>query len=88
VRIYSGADLQWCGFTVVRIYSGADLQWCGFTVVRISMDYLLNNARCVCQLQIEAQSMFMFVYTLANSTKQAGKKFGSKTLVTKGKQRS
>jgi hypothetical protein len=29
VRIYSGADLQWCGFTAVRIYSGADLQWCG-----------------------------------------------------------
>jgi hypothetical protein len=29
VRIYSGADLQRCGFTVVRIYSGADLQWCG-----------------------------------------------------------
>jgi hypothetical protein len=23
----------------VRIYSGADLQWCGFTVVRISMDF-------------------------------------------------
>jgi hypothetical protein len=29
VRIYSGAYLQWCGFTVVRIYSGADLQRCG-----------------------------------------------------------
>jgi hypothetical protein len=24
VRIYSGADLQWCKFTVVRIYSGAE----------------------------------------------------------------
>jgi hypothetical protein len=24
VRIYSSADIQWCGFTVVRIYSGAD----------------------------------------------------------------
>jgi hypothetical protein len=26
----------------VRIYSGADLQWCGFTVVRISMDFVYS----------------------------------------------
>jgi hypothetical protein len=28
VRIYSGADLQWCGFTVLLIYNSAELQWC------------------------------------------------------------
>jgi hypothetical protein len=35
VRIYSGADLQWCVFTVVRIYRGADLQWCGLAWTRL-----------------------------------------------------
>jgi hypothetical protein len=37
---------------VVRIYSGADLQWCGFTVVRISMDSILapySTTHCTVQ---------------------------------------
>jgi hypothetical protein len=39
VRIYSGADLQWCGFTAVRIYSGADLQWCGLAGTPSNISY-------------------------------------------------
>jgi hypothetical protein len=27
---------------VVRIYSGANIQWCGFTVVRISIESIFS----------------------------------------------